>query len=411
MKSFFPYKRTAAFLLAALLLLAPAAALAEVKLSAAASKTSVQAGDTVEVTVTVSGKGMSVAEGLFTYDPAVLSYTESSGGASDGFLSMASAQKNGADTLTARIKFTAVAAGTAEVKFNVEKVLGYDGKEQGSADASVSITVAAAPATPTPPPIDYATEGVLAKNAEGAAESMYIWRTLENVTLPANYTETEFTYNDQKVAAATVADSDAPMLFYLSNASGSVGGYYIFDAAVDTFYPYQTISSVSRTYIILKPDGSVALPEGFAETTLTIEEKDYTAWKTQDAQGDIYLLYARNSDGEVGYFVYNSTDKSLQRYAVMPARPAQPTLPPVTTPQPVELTPAPQQSTVPGPAKEGTINVNATLFYAVCGVAALLVIGFAAVVVIRAAEEKRRKKRAAQRRAERDRARKQEIGQ
>jgi len=411
MKSFFTYKRTTAFLLATLLLLAPAAALAEVKLSAAASKTNVQAGDTVEITVTVSGKGMSVAEGIFTYDPAVLAYSESAGGASDGFLSMASAQKNGADALTARVTFTAVAAGTAEVKFNVEKVLGYDGKEQGSADAGVSVTVAAAPATPTPTPIDYATEGVLAQNAEGALESMYIWRTLENVTIPANYTETESTYHDQKVAAAAVVDSDAPVLFYLSNASGTTGGYYIYDTDKDSFYPYQTISSVSRTYIILKPDGSVALPEGFTETTLTVDEKDYTAWKAQDAQGEIYLLYARNSDGEVGYFVYNVADSSLQRYAVMPARPAQPTLPPIATPQPVEVTPVPQQTAVPEPIEDGTINVNAVLFYAVCGVAALLVIGFAALVVIRAVEDNRSRKRAAKRKAERDRARNQELGQ
>jgi hypothetical protein len=290
MKSLFTYKRATAFLLATLLLLVPAVTLAEVKLSAAASKTDVQAGDTVEVTVTVSGKGMSVAEGIFTYDPAVLAYSESAGGASDGFLSMASAQKNGADTLTARVTFTAVAAGTAEVKFNIEKVLGYDGKEQGSAEASVSIVIAAAPVAPTPTPIDYATEGVLAQNAEGALESMYIWRTLENVTIPASYTETESTYHDQKVAAAVVSDSDAPVLFYLSNASGSTGGYYVYDDDKDALYPYQTISSVSRTYIILKPDGSVALPEGFTETTLTVDEKEYTAWKAQDAQGDIYLL-------------------------------------------------------------------------------------------------------------------------
>ncbi|HWR19934.1 MAG TPA: cohesin domain-containing protein [Clostridia bacterium] len=411
MKSLFAYKRTAAFLLAMLLLLMPAVALAEVTLSAAASKTSVQEGDTVEVTVTVSGKGMSVAEGIFTYDPLLLAYAESAGGTSDGFLSMASAQKNGANTLTARVTFKAVAAGTTEVKFNIEKVLGYDGKEQGSAAASVSISVAAAPLTPTPTPIDYATEGVLANNAEGATESMYIWRTLENVTIPSSYSEKEFTYNDQKVAAAAVPDSDAPMLFYLSNASGSVGGYYIYEEAKDAFYPYQTISSVSRTYIILKPDGSVALPEGFMETTLTVDDKDYTAWKAQDVQGDIYLLYARNSDGEVGYYIYNLADSSLQRYAVMPARPAQPTLPPVATPKPVEVTPVPQQTAVPEPKEDGKISVNAVLFYAVCGIAALLTVGLTVLVILRAVEDNRSRKRAAKRRAERENARKQELGQ
>ena len=407
MKGFLIYKRTAAFLLVALLLLAPASALADVRLNAATDKTSAQAGDTVEITVTVSGKGMSVAEGIFTYDPAVLAYAEGAGGASDGFLSMASAQKGGTDTLTARVTFTAVAAGTAEVKFNVEKVLGYDGKEEGGASASVNIAVAAAPATPTPPPIDYATEGVLAQNVEGTTESLYIWRTLENVTLPASYEESEYTYHDQTVAAAMVADSDAPTLFYLSNAAGDAGGYYIFNKQKDTLYPYKTVSSVSKTYILLQPDGSVPLPDGFTETTLTIDEKDYTAWKAQDAQGDIYLLYARNANGEVGYYAYNPSDQSLQRYVVMPARPVQPTLPPE---QAIE-TPAPAPQQAPAPAEEGAISVNATLFYAICGACALLLILLIVLLAIRAAEEKRRKERAAKRKAERERARRQELEQ
>ena len=128
-----------------------------------------------------------------------------------------------------------------------------------------------------------------------------IWRSLENVTIPSLYSETTLEYHGETVAAAQVADSDAPTLLYLSNSTGESGGYYIYDAAADLLYPYSTIPSVSKSYIILQPDGSVTLPEGFTETTLTVDEKDYSAWKTQDAQGDVYLIYARNPDGEVGY--------------------------------------------------------------------------------------------------------------
>ena len=227
------------------------------------------------------------------------------------------------------------------------------------------------------------------------------------MTLPANYEESSYTYHDQTVAAAMVADSDAPMLFYLSNASGDTGGYYIFNAQKDTLYPYKTVSSVSKTYILLQPDGSVPLPDGFAETTLTIDDKDYTAWKAQDAQGDIYLLYARNANGEVGYYAYNPADQSLQRYAVMPARPVQPTLPPEEAAE--TPAPAPQQS--PAPAEAGTMTVSATLFYAICGAGALLLILLIVLLVIRAAENKRRKERAAKRKAQRERARKQELDQ
>ncbi|NCB31172.1 MAG: hypothetical protein EOM66_07160 [Clostridia bacterium] len=406
MKGLTKGRKNFAFALAALLLLLPQAAFAAVNFTAQAQPTSVQVGDTLEVILTVNGKDMAAAEGFFTYDPAVLAYAESEGGASDGFLNMVSAAKGGSDTLSARVRFTATAAGSAQIVFSLEKVLGYDGKEQGGGEATVSVTVAAPEPTPTPTPLNYAVEGVLAQNVKGVTESLYIWRSLENVTLPSRYAETTLEYHGEKVAAATVEDSDAPVLLYLSDATGDAGGYYIFHAETDMLYRYQTISSVSKSYIILAPDGSVALPEGFTETKLVIDETEYVAWKSQDAQGEIYLVYARNSDGEVGYFVYNAADESLQRYAVMPARPVAPTLSPVATPaqELVEATPAPEVTA------EG-ITLSNTAFYAVCGGGALLVLIIVWLAISRSVENARRKRRAAARKAAHDRMKKQEIEQ
>jgi len=392
------FKRVFAVTAAVMLALLPAAAFAAVEASAAADKTAVQAGDIVEVTITVAGKELAAAEGTYSYDPALLTYTESEGGASDGFISMVSAQKDGSDSLTARIKFTASGAGNAEVTFDITKVLDYDGDEAGTAKGSVAITVQAAPAStePTPAPINYAAEGVAAVNLT-SDQPMYIWRTLENVTVPSKYTETTLDYHGETVAAAIVEDSDAPTLLYLSNAAGDVGGYYIYDADKDTLYPYQTVNSVSKSYILLQPDGSVALPAGFSETSITIDEKPVTAWVSQDAQGDIYLLYGRNPDGEVGYYLYNPQDESLQRYAVMPARPTQPVLPEAEETAPVEEPPAEESVTGEG------ITLPGPVFYGVCGLVAALVITIIAMAVSSAREKARRKRRAEQRRAERKR--------
>ncbi len=386
MKEFISNKRIIVLTLAMLLLLLPAVASASVSVNAAADYTDVQPGDTVEVVITVSGKGMAIAQGSFTYDPAVLTYAESEGGASDGFLNLVSAQKGGADTLTARIRFTAAGAGSTQIKASIEKILGYDGKEQEGASGNVAISVLAPAPTPVPTPLNYAATGVLAQNVKNAAQSMYIWHSLENVTVPSGYSVTTLTYYGETVAAAKVEDSDAPTLLYLSNAVGDVGGYYIYEEAGDTLYPYQTVSSVSKSYILLVPDGSVALPEGFQETTLMIGEKECAAWKSQDAQGDVYLLYARNPDGEVGYYVYNAEDESLQRYAVMPARPVQPSLPPE-----VQVTPAPEQANAI-PEQTNAITLSRTAFYFLCGGGALLLIAVAVLLTARFSEKKRRRR-------------------
>lgn len=387
MKRFIKNKKPFALAFALLFFLLPVVASASVNISAAADRATVQAGDTVEVTITVNGKGITIAEGAFTYDPAVLTYLESDGGASDGFLNLVTAQKGGTSTLTARIRFTAAGAGSTQIEASVEKVLGYDGKEQGEAKTSVSVSISAPASMPAPTPLSYAAEGVPAQNVKNAFESMYIWRSLENVTVPSGYSVTALTYHGETVAAAKVEDSDAPTLLYLSNAVGDMGGYYMFDANEDTLYPYQTVSSVSKSYILLAPDGSVPLPEGFTETTLMIGEKEYAAWKAPDAQGDVYLLYARNPDGEVGYYVYSAEDESLQRYAVLPARPVQPS-PPSDAP----TSPAPEQAeATPAPKQANEITLSSTVFYLLCGGGALLLTAIAVLIAARCSEKRRRR--------------------
>jgi len=395
-------------ILSAALALTPALALAEVKLSASSDKSSVTEGDTLEVTITVTGKDMSVARGVFSYDPSLLTYTEGDGGVSDGFITMMSAEKDGADQLSARIVFTAAGGGEAKVDFTLEEVLDYDGDGIGSATAGVTVSVTALPQEPEKEqePISYARYGVPAQNVSGATEAMYVWKSLENVTIPSKYSVTTLDYHGTTVEAAIVADSDAPTLLYVSNDTGDVGSYHIYNQAADTLFPYRTLSSVSKSYIIMQPDGSVPVPAGFTETTLTVDERPMTAWVSTDAQGEVYLVYARNPDGEVGFYAYNLDDESLQRYSVLPARPVQPTLQ-EQSPAAVPATPSQTEGEGAEAGKEG-LTLGMPVLIAIGGVILLLIIVIVAMAVSQARERARRRKRAAQRRAQRERAMEQE---
>lgn len=390
-------KKAATLLIAfTLLLLAPLTLAAD--LAATADKTSIKAGDVVEVTITLSGKNMSIAEGSFTYDPAVLTYTESDGGASDGLINLVSAAKGGADTLSARIRFTAASAGSAEISASIAKIVTYDGSEHEGTSANVSVTVTAADAGPTPTPIDYAVEGVAALNVTDATDTLYIWRNLENVTIPSRYTETTLEYHGKTVAAVIVEDSDAPMLLYLTNAAGEDGAYYIYDAGKDALYQYRTLSSVSKSYIILEPDGSIELPKGFVEATLTIDDRDFKAWQSLTNES-AYLLYARNPDGDTGYFVYNTIDQSFQSYSVIQALPVNPNSPAAGESEKAEETEAVKT------AKPNEIVISKALLYVFIGIGALLIIVIIAMLVINSAEKARYKRKAAQLRAEREQMR------
>ena len=303
-------KKLTAIILSLLIMLICSAAYADASLDAQADKAQVSAGDTVTVTITLKGDKLAAAEGSFAYDTSLLSFEEAEGGAGDGYISMVSLSKGGESSLSARITFKALAEGNAEVAFSITKILNYSGKELGAAEQKAAVTILPGPEpTPTPEPISYAKEGVKAENVEGADGDMFVWRSIENVTIPSRYTESEYTYHGETVAAAAVADSDAPLLLYVTDDTGAIGGYYIYDEAKDRLYPYRTVSSTSKSYIILEPDEGVSAPEGFGETTLTIDETQYRAWISSDAQGEVYLLYARNPKGETGFYACAPGDR------------------------------------------------------------------------------------------------------
>ena len=381
-------KKLTAIILSLLIMLSCSAAYADASLDAQADKAQVSAGDTVTVTITLKGDKLAAAEGSFAYDTSLLSFEEAEGGAGDGYISMVS-----------------LSEGNAEVAFSITKILNYSGKELGAAEQKASVTILPGPEpTPTPEPISYAKEGVKAENVEGAEGDMFVWRSIENVTIPSRYTESEYTYHGETVAAAAVADSDAPLLLYVTDDTGAIGGYYIYDEAKDRLYPYQTVSSASKSYIILEPEEGVSAPEGFSETMLTIDETQYRAWVSSDAQGEVYLLYARNPKGETGFYTYSVEDSSMQRYAVMPARPVIDTSAPAETaaPEPAEPAATAEPET---PAANGADN---TLLYIMIAVAVLLAAALVYVIVHHNREEQKRRERIARRRAERENAMKAE---
>lgn len=396
---FFNKKTMAAFLAALLLLLLlPAAALAQNDLAVSVDNETPLDGDKVEITLSLSGSGMAAAEGTFTYDAKMLAYDEGEGGVNDGYIALVSLEKGGANKLTARIVMKARREGSAEINFAIDKIINYKGETVGTAQAKVTLNIGPAPTVSEPAVvISYAQEGVKAENVQGAEGDMYVWRSIENVTVPSRYSESTYTYKGETVAAAIVEESDAPVLLYVTDDTGELGGYHIYDEVNDTLYPYQTIASVSKTYIILKPDGAVAVPDGFSPAKLTVDEKEYDAWTTAD--GEVYLVYARSPKGEIGFYIYNKEDSSLQRFSVLPARPLGLTLPDGDIP----TAPVEKPDETPQPAQEAEKQqggMSKIAFVAVCIAAGLLAVVLALVVVFNARREKLRRQRAARRRAQ-----------
>ncbi len=343
-------------------------------LSVTADSTEVKVGDTVTLTVVVSGRHIAVADGSYTYDPAVLKYVSSNGGASDGYINLVSAQKGGSSSLTAIIKFVALGEGTAEIKVSMDNVLDYDGNALEDTKEGVSITVTDTPhateGDTVKDPIDFSKTGVAAQNVLGAANQMYIWPSLSSLTMPAGFVDKQVDYNGEYLEGAGIPDSEDITVLYLSEAGGENAGYYIFDKEKNNLFPYLTVASVSANFTLIWPEENIEAPKGYEEAAFNWKGKDVPAWKAKDSDGTVYLVYARNGAGERGLYLYNTVDESVQRFIAPPETGPEPTVAP--TPEPTE-----EPVVSPGELKDGSsVTLEFPIVIAAGAAGAMLLAGF-----------------------------------
>ncbi len=384
-----------ALLAIACMLVFPAAALAA-DLDVSADATSVTEGDTVTVTLTLSGSHIAVADGVFTYDPSLLSYVSSNGGASDGYINMVSMQSGDSSSLTTVIKFAAIGAGEAVIDFSIENIVDYDGNDLGQAQAGVSIAIASDGTDTegtdgvTQTPVDISLTGVAAQNVLGTDAQMYIWRSLRSLSLPSGFTDRQVTYNDEYVGGAGIPDSEDIILLYLSETDGSNAGYYIYDESKDVLFPYITVTSISAYFTFIWPDEQTQVPNGFEEVMTEFGEKNVPAWLPPGSDGSVYLVYVRSASGEVGFYLYNVEDRSLQRYIAFADAAPETTVAPTTQPETAaEEAQNDQEESKP---EEG-ISVLALVLIVLCAALAVAAAVFAALYFKSLAKLKKEKKR------------------
>lgn len=128
--------------------------------------------------------------------------------------------------------------------------------------------------------------------------------------IPEGFEESAYTYKDKEVQVLK-ADAGDMLLFYLEDENGT--SLFIYDEEKDSFTKYIPMSFYVSV-IVLEPDETVTIPEGFTQLSLAFNETTITAYQS-DQNPDFYLVYARNSSGERALYLYDTVEGSLQRYA------------------------------------------------------------------------------------------------
>lgn len=338
MKKLLKYLITTIITLSILLYSIPALAASAV-ISTSAS--SVKVGDTVTVTFKVKGANLAAVMGTFTYDSSILTYQSGSGGASNGKIAMVTDTEGGESSLSCKVKFKAKAAGKSSINLSITKTLNYDEESLGSCSAGAAITVkaAASPAptptkkpsptknnssaaaakptstpapTPTPSPTPAVSEREIPVKIDD--DTLYIWRSLDTITLPEGFSDVKVKYNGEEItAAANIDNNNFPLLLYVTDKDGKDSAYYLYDEKSGSLTPYKTISSKAQSYILTPANLENDIPKGYTEQVLSIGDTKLTAWQNDDNK-DFYLLYLYDSAGESNFYIYDSLNGTIQRY-------------------------------------------------------------------------------------------------
>lgn len=219
--------------------------------------------------------------------------------------------------MTAVIEFTAISAGDITISVSIDDILDYDGDSLSPCAGSVDISVVSSSALTqydeeTIPA--FTLDGIAATNVYGSDATLYVWRSVLNLTLPSGFMDTEVSYNGESIGGAISTGDSGAVLLYLSDIAGENAAYYLYDEDNSAFYPYVSIRSTAQTFTFLWPDASVTVPEGYTETTIDIDGAQVPAWTSKDSDGTVYLVYGLDASGDKAIYQYIPQDQSLQRY-------------------------------------------------------------------------------------------------
>jgi len=277
-------------LIALIIIVLPANAFAA-SASASVSSSTVKPGDTVTVTITFKDNNIGGVYGTYSYDSNILQYISDTWN-SEGKGKITLYAGPGTSSISGKITFKALKAGTAKVEFESEEILSYDLKPLSNAKTCVNITVKAPSSggssssnpnnsssgntsnnkpesnteekeEPQKNPVDEAIKVTLEN------EQLYLWKDLSSVKLPDGFKSGEAFYKTVKIQAA-IGKNQNITLAYLTDEKGENGSFYILDN--DKLYPYITLNTTS-TYTILQLYGKEN-----AKYLISLSAPSHTMW-------------------------------------------------------------------------------------------------------------------------------------
>ncbi len=142
-------------------------------------------------------------------------------------------------------------------------------------------------------------------------EMLYVSNIDETMSV-VGFNAVDYNFKGTTVKALT-NEQNSIILLNLLDINDFSKGLFVYDAATDTAHKFEYITTTANMYVIVKKGDDVTVPVGFKESVVQINGNETVVYVTE-GNDEIYLVYACINDAEPGFYVYDTVEKTMQRY-------------------------------------------------------------------------------------------------
>ncbi|MCI6465899.1 MAG: cohesin domain-containing protein [Faecalicatena sp.] len=284
------------------------------------SDPSAAAGDKVTVKTKVNAGGAAIGDVdvTVTYDASILRFesgTNATGG--DGTVQLSYKGDGTAQEAEFTMEFTALKEGTTKLQASEYTAYLFNDESLNLSAGDSTVTIqGGTPVTDTDGEKDgggkKASSGGIQVEVDG--KSYTVNENFTEAAVPKGFTAVD-TELDGKATKAMLQETSGQYMYYLEDSEGN-SDYFLYSTDDGSFSATEAIDVNSELSIYLMDHkDSEGLPSEYDETTIKIGDKVFAAWNnTTDTT--YYLVYALSSAGTKGYYQYDETEQTYQRYTV-----------------------------------------------------------------------------------------------
>ncbi|GEM_PF-2530272 len=188
---------------------------------------------------------------------------------------------------------------------------------------SIAVTVIAAgatTATTTTEPV--ATTTAAANPTLDFSDGTYTVLPLpQSLATPAGFYRTAIAIGGVQMEAFKSQKGDLVLIYLDSETAGA--NLFFYDSNFNSVYAYNPFIIPGHEFVLIRPDASARVPDGFTATSVTIDGQLINCWKKAELDGpedpyaDTYLLYLMDSDGQKGFFLYKPDKQMIFPYLLI----------------------------------------------------------------------------------------------